>query len=83
MYLFSPVLLLAVIGLAPSIPAEDLIRAPLIRNEQARQLLRQSIAANQFRKREQLLNADGREYLVQVGVGTPPQVFNLTLDTGR
>jgi hypothetical protein len=71
------------LGLAPSIHAEGLIRAPLIRNEQARQQLRQSIATNQFRKREQLLNADGREYLVQVGVGTPPQVFNLTLDTGR
>ena len=30
-----------------------------------------------------LYNANGKEYLVQVGVGTPPQLFNLTLDTGR
>ncbi|KAI8890248.1 acid protease [Backusella circina FSU 941] len=29
-----------------------------------------------------LLNASGKEYLVEVGVGTPPQMFNVTLDTG-
>jgi hypothetical protein len=30
-----------------------------------------------------LYNANGKEYLIQVGVGTPPQYFNVTLDTGR
>lgn len=30
-----------------------------------------------------LYNANGKEYLVEVGVGSPPQFFNLTLDTGR
>jgi hypothetical protein len=30
-----------------------------------------------------LLNVNGKEYLVEVGVGTPPQTFNVTLDTGR
>ncbi|KAI8343000.1 aspartic peptidase domain-containing protein [Chlamydoabsidia padenii] len=78
--MYIPVLLIAMVGLVSS--SLESARAPLIRNEQARQLLRQSIKNNQFRKREPLLNADGREYLVQVGVGTPPQVFNLTLDTG-
>lgn len=42
---------------------------------------------NRFNKRDiktaPLLNAGGKEYLVEVGVGTPPQYFNLTLDTGR
>lgn len=30
-----------------------------------------------------LYNANGKEYLIQVGVGSPPQYFNVTLDTGR
>lgn len=42
---------------------------------------------NRFNKRDtkaaSLINASGKEYLVEVGVGTPPQYFNLTLDTGR
>ncbi|KAG2202788.1 hypothetical protein INT47_004812 [Mucor saturninus] len=42
--------------------------------------------ANRFSKRDtkkaSLINANGKEYLVEVGVGTPPQYFNLTLDTG-
>ncbi|CAO3597541.1 unnamed protein product [Absidia cylindrospora] len=77
----------AVVGSVTPAYANDatgasLIRAPLIRNEQAKNFLRRAITENKFRKREQLINADGREYLIQVGVGTPPQVFNLTLDTG-
>ncbi|ORY96476.1 aspartic peptidase domain-containing protein [Syncephalastrum racemosum] len=27
-------------------------------------------------------NADGREFLIEVAIGTPPQKFNVTLDTG-
>ncbi|KAI8390986.1 aspartic peptidase domain-containing protein [Radiomyces spectabilis] len=29
-----------------------------------------------------LLNEWGREYVIEVGIGTPPQKFNVTLDTG-
>lgn len=30
-----------------------------------------------------LYNANSRQYLIEIGVGTPPQLFNVTLDTGR
>jgi hypothetical protein len=30
-----------------------------------------------------LYNAKAREYLIEIGIGNPPQKFNLTLDTGR
>lgn len=30
-----------------------------------------------------LYNANGKEYLIEIGIGTPPQFFNVTLDTGR
>jgi hypothetical protein len=30
-----------------------------------------------------LYNANAREYLIEIGIGTPPQKFNVTLDTGR
>ncbi|KAI7907176.1 aspartic peptidase domain-containing protein [Cokeromyces recurvatus] len=29
-----------------------------------------------------LFNVNSREYLIEIGIGTPPQKFNLTLDTG-
>lgn len=31
----------------------------------------------------QLYNDEGSEYLVRVGIGTPPQNFTVALDTGR
>ncbi|KAI8084529.1 aspartic peptidase domain-containing protein [Halteromyces radiatus] len=65
-----------------TITPQELIRAPLLRNEHAMTLLRRSVNESKFRKREQLINANGREYLIQVSVGTPPQLFNMTLDTG-
>lgn len=30
-----------------------------------------------------LYNANSRQYLIEIGIGTPPQYFNVTLDTGR
>lgn len=30
-----------------------------------------------------LYNANGKEYLIEIGIGSPPQFFNVTLDTGR
>lgn len=42
--------------------------------------------SNKFRKRANndisLYNANGKEYLIEIGIGTPPQFFNVTLDTG-
>ncbi|KAL9539707.1 hypothetical protein MBANPS3_010107 [Mucor bainieri] len=29
-----------------------------------------------------LYNANGKEYLIEIGIGSPPQFFNVTLDTG-
>jgi hypothetical protein len=39
-------------------------------------------SANHIHKAS-LYNDDGSEYLVQIGVGTPPQNFTVSLDTGR
>ncbi|KAI8967352.1 aspartic peptidase domain-containing protein [Mycotypha africana] len=33
-------------------------------------------------KEAPLYNAYGKEYLIEIGIGTPPQYFNITLDTG-
>lgn len=56
------------------------LRFPIIRSQPTNNVQR-------LHKRDmsgaQLYNANGKEYLVEVGVGTPPQLFNLTLDTGR
>lgn len=30
-----------------------------------------------------LFNAASKEYIIEVGFGTPPQKFNVTFDTGR
>lgn len=62
--------------------AEDkkIIKIPIKRASSA-------IIHNRFNKRATnnaaLINASGKEYLLEVGVGTPPQIFNLTMDTGR
>jgi hypothetical protein len=59
-----------------------ILRFPIKRNQQPTNL------KTRLHKRESvsgapLYNSNGKEYLVEVGVGTPPQFFNLTLDTGR
>ncbi|ORY98756.1 aspartic peptidase domain-containing protein [Syncephalastrum racemosum] len=64
-----------------AVSKNQVVRLPLTRNEAGHlaQLRRN------FGKRadtQPLYNALGREYLVEVGVGSPEQKFNLTLDTG-
>lgn len=50
-------------------------------------LMRKSAPLHQFNKRDPfstpLYNDQGSQYLVSVGIGTPPQNFTVTLDTGR
>ena len=50
-------------------------------------LMRKSAPSQQFDKRDPfstgLYNDQGSQYLVSVGIGTPPQNFTVTLDTGR
>ncbi|KAI9313532.1 aspartic peptidase domain-containing protein [Dichotomocladium elegans] len=56
------------------------VRLPLRRNENG-----QLAAVKRLSKRasgQSIYNAIGREYLIEVGIGTPAQMFNLTLDTG-
>lgn len=56
----------------------QLIRLPIIQQQNNHGILkRDSIPAIP------LFNANAREYLIELGIGTPPQLFNVTLDTGR
>ncbi|CAO3624706.1 unnamed protein product [Cunninghamella blakesleeana] len=64
---------------------EEIIRVPIQRNPHSLSVLKKRLNNennNQLDKRELLFNAFGREYLIEVQVGTPAQAFNLTLDTG-
>lgn len=63
----------------------SIITVPMLRNPKGYMgTLRSSIGKLDRRQNaEQLYNAAGREYLVEIEVGTPPQKFNVTLDTGR
>ncbi|CAO3607478.1 unnamed protein product [Mucor hiemalis] len=55
----------------------QLIRLPIIQHQNNHGILkRDSIPAIP------LFNANAREYLIELGIGTPPQLFNVTLDTG-
>lgn len=65
---------------ASSITPSSVVRLPLLR--------RQHPHGSSRRKRDgsfsaQLYNDQGSEYLIQVAIGTPPQNFTVTLDTGR
>ncbi|KAI8062713.1 aspartic peptidase domain-containing protein [Gongronella butleri] len=66
--------ILLVTTVASAVLAQDTIRVPL--------LSRPREHASTLGKREALYNANGREYMIQVGIGSPAQTFNLTLDTG-
>lgn len=61
-------------------PPPPLLRLPLMRKSAAP-------LVQQFDKRDPfstpLYNDQGSQYLVSVGIGTPPQNFTVTLDTGR
>ncbi|KAI9490813.1 aspartic peptidase domain-containing protein [Zychaea mexicana] len=56
---------------------------PLVRN-QAGQLarIRRSVKEKRQEHTERLFNSAGREFLIEVAIGTPAQRFNVTLDTG-
>lgn len=70
-------LLLLLIDLTTKCTATDLIRLPIIKHATAHIAKRDNIPAIP------LFNANAREYLIEIGLGTPPQMFNVTLDTGR
>ncbi|OBZ82783.1 Mucorpepsin [Choanephora cucurbitarum] len=58
--------------------AEKVLRLPLKQLDRSRGDLQKRDGSNKV----PLYNANGKEYLIEVGVGTPPQYFNLTMDTG-
>lgn len=62
-----------------SITQSSVVRLPLIRRQHPSSRLRKR--ADSFSA--QLYNEQGSEYLVKVAIGTPPQEFTVTLDTGR
>ncbi|KAI7854968.1 aspartic peptidase domain-containing protein [Circinella umbellata] len=65
---------------------EGIVRLPLIRNSNGQLAQLRRFESTPLEKRDatrsSIYNAFGREYLIEAGVGTPPQSFNLTLDTG-
>ncbi|KAI9488759.1 aspartic peptidase domain-containing protein [Zychaea mexicana] len=72
---------------AAVVPPSDggVVRLPLIRSANGQLAQLKHLESTPLDKREaraSLYNAFGREYLIEVGVGTPAQMFNLTLDTG-
>jgi hypothetical protein len=81
---------IAIIVVATSvgiINADGIIRAPIIRKDN--DLL--ELARKRYNKLNRradtyntpLYNDQGSQYLIEVGIGTPPQKFPVTLDTGR
>ncbi|KAI7854970.1 aspartic peptidase domain-containing protein [Circinella umbellata] len=86
--LYTFLLLLVILFLAESTTATT-IRLPIIKRP---------ISSNRYEKRQnsnittvtprptiestKLYNDEGSEYLIRVGIGTPPQNFTLALDTG-
>ncbi|CAO3607939.1 unnamed protein product [Cunninghamella echinulata] len=86
MYFYGIAVSTLLIGLA--VANEETIRIPLQRNANSLSQLKKRLVSSdssshqQLDKRELLYNAYGREYLIGINVGTPPQSFNLTLDTG-
>lgn len=61
----------------------NVIRLPLVRNENGQLAHLKRGMLEKRADKTALYNAVGREYMVEIGVGTPAQKFNLTLDTGR
>lgn len=58
--------------------ADNLIRLPIIKHATPH-----SIAKRDNIPAIPLFNANAREYLIEIGLGSPAQMFNVTLDTGR
>lgn len=67
--------------------ATNTIRLPIRRRSSSSSIsapdrhLKRSVSPHQGAA--QLYNDEGSEYLVRVGIGTPPQNFTVALDTGR
>lgn len=57
------------------------IRLPITKRQQSCKLQRRDVSVTNYRA--QLFNDDGSEYLIRIGIGTPPQNFTVALDTGR
>jgi hypothetical protein len=78
-----------------AVQAEDgVLRSPIIRNPQQGNVL--EVARKRYQRMNEnmklgkrdptnapLYNDQGSQYLIEVGIGTPPQSFAVTLDTGR
>lgn len=77
MYLVPFIILLSL--LSSLTDASRLIRLPILEQQQQQH----SLLKRDVIPALPLYNANAREYLVQIGIGTPPQLFNVTLDTGR
>ncbi|KAL0095298.1 aspartic peptidase domain-containing protein [Phycomyces blakesleeanus] len=63
----------------------QVIRLPLIRNPNSKDIITQKRNIHLFKRdpaEAPLYNDDGSQYLVQLSVGTPAQNFTVTLDTG-
>ncbi|KAI8370631.1 aspartic peptidase domain-containing protein [Radiomyces spectabilis] len=69
-------------------PGPSTLRVPIMRNPETQEDILGMVRRRYQRltKRQeytaQLYNDQGSQYLVQIGVGTPPQNFTVTLDTG-
>lgn len=80
--------LLVISGLFISwIEADKTIRAPILRLNKPDPLISAIQKINGLDKRDPfaaaLYNDAGSQYLIDVAIGTPPQNFSVTLDTGR
>ncbi|KAI8149028.1 aspartic peptidase domain-containing protein [Fennellomyces sp. T-0311] len=75
-------------AVATSADDPQLLRLPLIRNPHSSDVLAAArrkhgrIISKRDPFHTKLYNDQGSQYLVQVGIGTPPQNFTVTLDTG-
>lgn len=68
-----------------AVKGHGVVTIPLMRSSNGHLAnLRRSIAGLSKRQNtESLFNAQGREFEIEIDIGTPPQRFNVTLDTGR
>ncbi|KAG2225245.1 hypothetical protein INT45_001468 [Circinella minor] len=59
------------------------VTVPLVRNQEGHlSQIRRSVKEKRQVHKEPLFNAAGREFLIEVDIGTPAQRFNVTMDTG-
>ncbi|KAI9272617.1 aspartic peptidase domain-containing protein [Phascolomyces articulosus] len=59
------------------------VTVPLVRNREGHLAqIRRSVKEKRQGSSEPLFNLAGREFFLEVDIGTPPQKFNVTMDTG-